>query len=184
MKIWFTADLHEGHANNLLYSKRPFKDVDEQHQIFVRNFNERVTKDDTVIHNGDFCFRNSSGGKKGEGLPIKFSEWAKDYNGKWIYLCGNHDRNNSLKTPIEKMYLRYGGKRICLNHFPNYADPFCEWNFTAHVHLLWKIKRLNENSIMVNIGIDQWGYKPASFEEIMKCVNEFKKKEKLLAGAP
>ena len=178
-KLYFSADLHEGHHNNLRYSKRPFKSVEEQHEVFVRNFNSRVDDEDLVIHDGDYAFRNSPGGKSGEGTIRKAKDWQKDYKGNWIYVAGNHDRNNSLKTPIEKMYLRYGGKRICVVHNPKYADPFCELNFTAHVHLHWKIKRLNDKSIMVNIGIDQWKYFPVTYEEINKEVSKFIKQEKI-----
>ena len=180
-RLYFSADLHEGHHNNLRYSKRPFKSVEEQHEAFVKNFNSRVDDEDTIIHNGDYCFRNSPGGKKGEGTGKKAKDWQVDYKGKWIYVAGNHDRNNSLKTPIEKLYLRYGGKRICVVHNPKYSDPYCELNFTAHVHLNWKIKRLNEKSIMINIGVDQWNYFPVTYEEINKEISKFFKQEKINA---
>ena len=178
MKIFYTADLHEGHFNNLKYSKRPFKSIEEQHDTFVKNFNARVSPDDWVIHNGDFAFRNSVGGKKGEGVPKKFFEWAKDYNGHWIYVQGNHDKNNSLKTPIRKLCMFYGGKDICIVHNPAHADTSFEWNFTAHVHLAWKIKRLSTKSIAINIGVDAWSYCPTDFESINKRVSEFLRNEK------
>jgi calcineurin-like phosphoesterase family protein len=177
-KIFHTADIHAGHANNLKYSKRPFKDIYEQHEVLVKNFNARVTPEDWVVHNGDFAFKNSIGGKKGEGVPKKYSEWAKDFNGHWIYIQGNHDKNNSLKTPFTKLYMHYGGKKICIVHNPAHADLNCEWNFTAHVHLAWKIKRLSNKSIAVNVGIDAWDYKPTTFEEINKRVSEFLRNEK------
>ncbi len=174
---WFTADLHEGHGNILSYARRPFHDVEHQHEVFVRNFNARVKPEDTVYHDGDFCFRNSKGGKKGEGTTKKASDWQKDYVGNWIYLKGNHDGNNSLKTPIEKIYLKFGGKNICIVHNPSHADPTAELNLVGHIHTQWAVKRLNHKSIMVNIGVDVWNYRPVSFDEIMKRIVEFKKLE-------
>ena len=175
--LWFTADTHEGHGNIIKYCGRPFKDTEEQHAVMVKNFNARVKPEDTVICNGDYCFKNSAGGKKGEGTTRKASDWQKDYVGNWIYVKGNHDGNNSLKTPIEKMYLYFGGKYICVVHNPVHADPKVEINIVGHIHTEWKVRRLNSKSIMVNVGVDAWGFKPVSFDEIMKRIAEFKRNE-------
>ena len=35
----------------------------------------------------------------------KLIEFEKKLNGKFIFIKGNHDRNNSLRTIITKMYL-------------------------------------------------------------------------------
>jgi calcineurin-like phosphoesterase family protein len=177
MNIFFSADLHEGHANILKYCTRPFKDVDEQHATLVHNFNERVKPDDWVFHVGDFCFRNSSGGKAGEGTTEKYYKWRKDFQGEWIFIQGNHDKNNSLKTPIRRMYLRHGKKDICLVHNPEHADPKTELNLVGHVHTAWKVRRLSPKSIMVNVGVDQWNFRPVTFDEINKALSEFKKRE-------
>lgn len=179
MRIWFSADPHEGHGNIIKYCRRPFRNVEEQHTVLVRNFNARVQDEDIVFLIGDFCFRNSSGGKKGEGTTKRASEWRKDYKGEWIFIKGNHDGNNSLKTPIERIYIKYGGKNICLVHNPDHADLSCELNFVGHIHKQWEIKRKNK-SILVNVGVDVWDFKPVSYDEIMKRVSQFLK----LEGAP
>ena len=176
--LWFSADLHEGHGNIIKYCHRPFKDIEEQHATYVKNFNARVKPEDTVIHNGDYCFKNSAGGKKGEGTTRKASDWQKDFIGNWIYIKGNHDGNNSLKTPIEKMYLYFGGKYICVVHSPAHADHKVEINLVGHIHDAWKVRRLNDKSYMINVGVDVWGFKPVSFDEIMKRLAEFKRNEK------
>lgn len=178
MKHWITADLHEGHGNIIQLCRRPFNDVEHQHEVFVKNFNERVRDEDVVYHDGDYCFRNSKGGKKGEGTTKKAADWRKDYNGTWVFIKGNHDGNNSLKTPIERVYIRYGGMRICIVHNPIHADHHCELNLVGHVHTQWKVKRLNEKSIMVNVGVDVWNFRPVSIEEIIKRMNDWKKSEK------
>ena len=73
MKYWFTADTHLGHQNIIKYCNRPFKTLDEMDTAIIRNWNERVDPDDTVLVLGDFCFRNSPGGKQGEGRQNKAS---------------------------------------------------------------------------------------------------------------
>ena len=99
-------------------------------------------------------------------------------NGKFIFVQGNHDNNNSLKTIITKMYLYYGGKDICMTHNPEHADPSVPFNFCGHVHEKYKIKRLNENSLIINFSVDVWDFYPVSFKQINHCTADFIRKEK------
>lgn len=166
MRIFFTSDYHLNHANIIRYCGRPFVNVEEMNNTIIKNHNSRVKEGDLVFHIGDFCFKNSAGGKEGEGLPEKSSDLLNKLNGDIVCIKGNHDRNNSLKTPIEKAYIKYGGKRICLTHNPTHADPECEINFVGHVHEKWQIRPLGEKSIMINVGVDVWNFKPVTYEEI------------------
>jgi calcineurin-like phosphoesterase family protein len=177
MNTYWTADFHEGHHNIIKYCRRPFKSTEEQHTVLVRNFNQRVKPGDTVFHVGDFCFRNSPGGKVGEGTTRKAADWQADYTGSWIHVRGNHDGNNSLKTCIERIYIEFGGTRICLVHDPADADLTCGLNFVGHVHNAWRIKRSGK-SILVNVGVDVWDFRPVTFDEIMRRVGEFKRNER------
>jgi len=137
-------------------------------EALIRNHNARVKEDDVVFDDGDFCFRNSPGGKEGEGRPQKAEHFIKKLNGTHVHIKGNHDRNNSLRTCIERCVIRYGGHRINLVHNPIHADENYEFNFVGHVHEKWKFKALGEKSVMINIGVDVWKFRPVSFEEIMK----------------
>ena len=40
--IFFTSDLHIGHANVLIFDKRPFKDLYEMHEVLINNYNSTV----------------------------------------------------------------------------------------------------------------------------------------------
>jgi calcineurin-like phosphoesterase family protein len=140
--------------------------------------NSRVKPEDVVYFLGDFCFRNSPGGKAGEGTIHKSEHYRKQLNGHIIFVKGNHDRNNSLKTNIEKVIIRYGGHQICMIHNPIHADVNYELNFVGHVHEKWKFKRARLGfsfTDMINVGVDVWGFKPISFEEIMKEYKRWKK---------
>ena len=187
IRYFFTADLHFGHANIIKYVNRPFKDVHEMNRRLVENWNSRVKPDDIVIHNGDFSFRNSKGGKPGEGMQFKSDYWRKQLNGNIIFVQGNHDRNNSTKTIIQSLVIKYGHHYINIVHNPAHWDSRFEINFVAHVHNRWKFQRVfnAENStwsILINIGVDQWDFKPVTFEEIYseyrKWLKSLKKEEK------
>jgi len=175
---WWTSDTHFSHANIIKYSNRPFKDVDEMNTTMIKNFNEVIKPEDTVFFLGDFCFKNSPGGKEGEGLNIKADHYIKQLNGNWIFVKGNHDRNNSLKTCIEKIYIKHGGYRICMVHSPQHADPTCELNLCGHVHNHWQIKRLSKESLLYNVGVDVHDFKPIDFNTISKNISKWIKNEK------
>ena len=151
-------------------------------ETIIRNHNSRVKPDDWVIHVGDFMFKNSIGGKLGEGLPIKFDKVRERFNGNFIFIKGNHDRNNSLKTIVERLVVKYGGKRINMVHDPEFADFNYEINLTGHVHNHWQIRRFKRGVAItdcINVGCDVWGYKPISFEEIFSRYAKWKKQEGL-----
>jgi calcineurin-like phosphoesterase family protein len=76
------------------------------------------------------------------------------------------------------MYIHYGAKDICMTHRAEDADPNVPWNFCGHVHEKYKVKRLNENSLIVNLCVEVWNYYPVSFEEIGSSVAAFLKEEK------
>lgn len=179
MRYWFTADYHLGHFNIIKYCNRPFTSLYHMNSTIIKNHNERVKLEDIVFMIGDFCFKNSPGGKVGEGVNIKSKKWEEQLNGKIIFLKGNHDSNNSTKTIIHKLAISYCGKEVNLVHKPEHADFNYSINFVGHVHEKWKIKRIRDlkqqnnrhvwtNVDLINIGVDVWNFRPVLFEEIMK----------------
>jgi len=179
MNYWWTADYHFSHFNIIRYCERPFESAEEMNKVIIRKHNERVKPDDTVFFLGDFIFK---GGK--EGGEEKYRQLEKKLNGKFIFIKGNHDRNNSLKTIITKMYIHYGSKDICMTHRPENADPDVPLNFCGHVHQRYKIKRLNDKSLIVNLSVEVWNYYPVSFKEIASAVSAFLKEEKKAKPEP
>jgi calcineurin-like phosphoesterase family protein len=173
MNYWWTSDYHFSHFNIIKYCNRPFKTVEEMNEAIISKHNERVKPDDTVFFLGDFIFKGGN-----EGGVHRYQLFEKRLNGKFIFIRGNHDNNNSLKTIITKMYLYYGAKTICMTHKPEYADPSVPFNFCGHVHDKFKIKRLNENSFLINFSVDVWDFYPVSFKQVNVCVAEFLRKEK------
>ena len=45
-KIFFTGDLHFGHANVIAFDNRPFKTVEEMDAELIRRWNNKVGKGD------------------------------------------------------------------------------------------------------------------------------------------
>ena len=181
MRYFFTSDFHLGHFNIIKYCGRPFKTLEEHDETIITNHNNRVKEDDIVFYIGDFCFKNSAGGKKGEGVPIKAKEYLAKLKGKFIFIQGNHDRNNSLKTPITKCHIRLAGKTFNLVHNPEYVDMDVPINIVGHIHQNWTIKRIKKGEKFtdaINVGVDVNGFKPITFEEVMSKYHKWLKSEK------
>lgn len=172
--IFFTADLHLGHANIIEYSGRPFADVDEMNRALIDNWNAVVSDRDTVYVLGDLAL-----GKINETLPL-----ARELRGRKLLVPGNHDRcwTGHKKVQIQ-MYedqgievmpscVRLGRYLLC--HFPYTVDERHGDRYGAHrplnlgrhllhghVHEAWKV-----SGRQTNVGVDVWDYRPVSMEEI------------------
>lgn len=152
MNVWFTSDTHFGHDMIIEYCDRPFKNVKEMDQKLIDNWNSVVKDGDTVFHLGDFSLYS--------GNPDKY---LKRLNGNIVWVEGNHDK----KSIILDMQIKYGGHIWHLAHNPR--DCFGEYNMCGHVHKLWKIKR-EDGIVYVNVGVDLWGYKPISIQQILELL--------------
>ncbi len=181
MKTWFTSDTHFGHANIIKYCKRPFRDLEHMDRTIIRNWNERVKEEDFVIFLGDFIFKNTinmSG--RGEGTIWTAERYIKKLNGNITFVCGNHDNNNSLNSKIKSLVIEIGGKKIFCTHNPVDIDMRYGINLVGHVHELWKTKKViseRQTTNLVNVGVDVNKFRPISINEIMKIIEENKKKE-------
>lgn len=194
--IWLTSDTHFGHGNVIKYSKRPFasenellsgtilpESVSKMNETIIKNWNEVVKAEDTVLHLGDF----SMSAKSAEDI-------IKRLNGKITLILGNHDiphpshpksKTEELRAKRRSEYLIYGFSDMCqesifpvpgvcsfrLNHFP-YEDSLDLDKdgklrlgkyrmpddgvplLCGHVHEKWLFKRTKKGTPMLNVGID------------------------------
>jgi len=171
MTTWFTSDLHLGHASTIdKFIFRPFKDVNDMNRRLVLNWNERVKPGDTVYHLGDFCFKGSA--KKYEFY----------FNGKIVHIRGNHDKNNGVKTVLTKVIAEFGGHEVLMQHVPplrkEEIPEFCDMVLCGHVHEKWKHIRLDDmpDVPIINVGVEQWNYRPVSLPEILKYYDKIQKR--------
>lgn len=186
MNRWFLADTHFFHSNIIEYENRPFADAEEMNRKLIQNIKARVKPGDEVYFLGDFLFY---GGYR--GLKVKAQEIIKELPGKWIFLRGNHDNNNTLNTKIIRLVLQLGGVKINCVHDPINVSAYYPINLVGHVHGAWKAQRYikgKHESILINTSVELWDYAPISWNEISKfyakCLREKKKlplfdKEKL-----
>lgn len=173
MAIYLTADWHLGDTRMEILG-RPFKSTDHQSRCLLRNFNQIITPEDTLIIVGDVCV-----------APAYLPEIAK-FNGKKTLIRGNHDRpftdeqlshyfdsiipeDESLWAQVCSPGIPGGSLRCCIQHYPTQGVPE-EFNLVGHIHAAWKYQ-LN----MMNVGIDANHFKPVDMDSIpnhLKAITE------------
>lgn len=126
MKVYLISDTHFNHKNIATYCQRPADFTD----IIIRNWNNIVRPEDTVIHLGDVQI-----GAK--------SEWIiPALTGRKILVRGNHDREKSNTWWMEHGFdfacdgMRF--RNVWLTHEPStsLADG-TELNVHGHLHNIW-----------------------------------------------
>ena len=56
-EIFFTGDLHFGHANVIAFDNRPFESVEEMDAELIRRWNNKVGKGDLTYVLGDMIWK-------------------------------------------------------------------------------------------------------------------------------
>jgi len=101
--IFFTADTHYHHSNIVgpSISKwkngyRNFDSIESMDETLVNHFNERVSKDDTLFHLGDFAWGDRN------------VEWFRSrINCQNIYLIlGNHDKEIRRRAKLQSLFTK------------------------------------------------------------------------------
>lgn len=195
--VWFTSDLHFGHANVIKFCNRPYKDTKEMNEGLIENWNKRVRKRDHVYVLGDFasCGLNEQ------------ANILKRLNGYKILITGNHDRsahkmlNAGFDEVRENCQIKLVDKQVYLSHFPYHpmttyinaaghvqtvlppgvdtrflhkriVDDGSSWLIHGHVHQHWKI-----NGRQINVGVDVWDMAPISHEKILQIIDKADKND-------
>lgn len=163
MTIWFTSDLHLGHANIIKYCKRPFTTVDEMNSKLIQNWNALVKPQDSVYVIGDFAFSRTP-------APL-----FDALNGGKHLIKGNHDSQETLRLNwnfVKDVYeLRYKDINVWLSHYPHRTWPrshhgaiHCYGHMHSHNETAW--------GKSLDVGVDAWNYSPISIDQVIAyCQN-------------
>lgn len=162
--FFFTADLHFDHKDIIEVCERPFQSIEEMNSELTRRWNSKVTDRDTVYVIGDFKFTSQH----------NLKQMLNTLNGITVILRGNHDRNNGVKSLLDKVIVtEYFGKRVIMAHDPEdaFGTPF-DLGLVGHVHKAWKFKQ-SMGRLLVNVGVDVWDYYPVTMQQIIKAVKKW-----------
>lgn len=187
--IYFTSDLHLGHANAIKFTNRPFQSVEQMNDGLIRNINETVMTNDELWILGDFAFKVNMAAAK---------QFRDQINCKTVHMItGNHDkdytRDHIFQSVQHYKELKNEYGKFILFHYPIY-----EWNgahngtihLHGHIHSTGSyntanlqkkyIDRFPEKSFMkdsalglriYDIGVDANNYRPISITQIAELMN-------------
>ncbi len=159
MSIFFTADTHFGHANIIRFSGRPFASVDEMDEAMIDAINERVASYDTLYHLGDWAWRYPEA-------------YRRRIACKHVHLIlGNHDKHVRRLAPLFSSVdhladLKFDGQPITLCHYAMKVwnkSHHGAWHLYGHSHGSLPD---DPHSLSFDCGVDCWGYRPISLEEV------------------
>jgi calcineurin-like phosphoesterase family protein len=160
MKYWFVADEHYDHTAIIKYCNRPFDTVGEMNQIIIDNHNSVVSKEDVVIHAGDFTWGNATRAK----------ELIKQLSGNHVFLRGSHDKwlPRSYHEIWEK---RIDKQVIVVCHYAMRVWPRSHYNsWQLHGHSHGRLKSIGKQ---YDVGVDNNNFYPVSSDAV-KCIMEGK----------
>ena len=166
--LFFTSDQHFNHANIIKYANRSFNNISEMNQTMINNWNNVVSKADTVFILGDFCFAPAVGWEK----------ILKQLAGDKVLILGNHDYKNFHPNLYpyfidvrDRMEIQIESQKIMLDHYPAVSYNGMNrgsWQFYGHIH---EQKFEYATSLQYCVCVEQNQYTPISYREIEEIIN-------------
>ncbi len=170
--IWFTSDHHFGHKNIIEFSKRPFTNVEEMNEVMIERWNEKVGKEDTVYHLGDFALMS----------PGKLKQLRERLNGKIYLVSGNHESSaheckecfewikDYFELSIEDPDAHKGQRFIVLFHYAMRvwnASHYGTWQLYGHSH---GDLPDDETALAFDVGVDVHNFYPLSYQDVKEIM--------------
>ena len=162
--VFLISDTHFNHKKIGEYCGRP----ENWQELTIRNWNETVNKNDTVLHFGDFALCS-----KEDSLKIR-----EQLNGKIYMIKGNHDRHSVGWyddigiTMFKKPFVidGYNGVPFLFSH----AQKPCRTSMiNIHGHQHEKVSFITKwfGNYHINMSVEQINYRPMKFKELYKCLH-------------
>lgn len=111
--VFFSSDLHIGHANVIEYSNRPFRDIEHMYRVLLNNFNSTIPKGGVCYFLGDMGFNSSM-----------LKKFLSELHMTKILVAGNHDSgynsmyNSGFDAVMHGAVMQIAGERVTMSHCP------------------------------------------------------------------
>jgi len=171
--IYFTSDHHFGHKNIIKFCNRPFETIEEMDAELIKRWNEKIGKNDTVYHLGDFGLTGKeslatiidqlhgnihliSGNHEGAAIQNrKKFVWIKDYHEVKI-------KDADCSNGVQRIILFHYAMRVWRSDFRG------TWQLYGHSHGTLPDK---EHKLAFDVGVDCHDFYPLSYEEVKKIMS-------------
>ncbi len=154
--VFITSDIHFDDSNIIKNCARPFQDykVGEMNNVLIKNWNYRISPEDTVYFLGDFAY------------PRKISThyYRNQLNGNIHFIKGDLD-DNTVDFSAGKV-INYNSIKFLLLHNPpnDDSDLFDGWVIHGHTHNFDIINYplVNFSQKRINISPELTNYQPVN----------------------
>lgn len=112
--IFFTSDWHIGHANSILFDKRPFSNLEIMHKSLIARYNAQVPSWGICYFLGDI----------GVGSSEECQRVLRQLNGTKVLILGNHDKKlhamhlAGFDAVLNEAAMYIQGERVTMTHCP------------------------------------------------------------------
>lgn len=162
--VWFTADMHLGHANIIRYSHRPFTTVAQMDEYLIAEWNKVVGNDHIVYHVGDFTL----------GTRSAALQYLERLNGVIRIIPGSHDA--WIPENVTWMANRYeilpalceveiGGRLVVMCHYAMESWPLSHYG-SVHVYGHHHGRMKDGNKRRMDVGVDPNNFRPVHCNEV------------------
>lgn len=171
--FYLTSDTWFGRDNilEIAYRISSYSSIDKMNKSFIKNWNKKVKKTDTVFHLGNFAWD-----------PVTASKILPKLNGTIYFICSNDD------MPILKVAKDFDNVMILDNQImilPNHDLVLCHYpldvwpgkdtgTIHAHGHTVYSHKTDLRVMNRFNVCLDFWNYSPVKYSTLKEFVNEKK----------
>jgi calcineurin-like phosphoesterase family protein len=169
--IWFTSDLHLGHANIIKYCNRPFAHADEMDKTIIDNVFSRLHNGDVLYILGDISFIAET--TKSFYMSLMQAGITP------ILVKGNHDRFPKEFGIVPTMLdIGIEGQKITLSHY-----AMRTWNCSCHG--AWQLYGHSHGKLppfgkQWDVGVDNNNFYPLSFSEVKEIMKTRENSEDFL----
>jgi len=182
----FYSDPHFGHAAIIEYEDRPFSSLDEMNDVLIAGYNDVVKENHTCLWLGDAFLMSY----------LLARDIMDRLNGVKFIVPGNHDRSPASLSNIgfvvitRDVVFKVRERVVRANHYPylntdnrhvkqltsrqltrmkRKYPPRIKGEVLVHGHSHGKKRRFQN---MINVGVDAWGYRPVTFNQLEKEVSK------------
>ena len=165
LDTWIISDTHFFHENIGRYCSRP----ENWQELIIKNWNDLVSPDETVLHLGDFAF----------GKRSNFDILTERLHGKIILIRGNHDRLSRIRYEShgvtivnEPIFVPLDDKvKIIFSHWPVVPLDDGVMNIHGHIH---NSPPPAEGSVLgpnhVNLSVEVRDYRPWRLKNVLSGI--------------
>lgn len=197
MTTYFTSDQHFGHANIIRYCARPFDGPEEMDEGIIDRWNDTVGRDDEVWVLGDYSLLDHDKGLSylprlngtkylviGNHDRCSPSQTEGHLYVRQYIEAGFASVVTQAEVTLPAVEPAGNELQVLLSHYPYAGESHAKQDrhqrfryrdlgqplVCGHVHTEWRTQISSQGTVQVNVGVDQWDFRPISAADVHRTI--------------